>query len=285
MTLQRAKWPGSLRTALSILIKTPNECVICEDARRPLPLPVSSANPRLPLPARPLAGWGPEFIMLYNDLHAKSIGNQHPASFGRPAAEAWGETWSEYKAMAESVMNDGAALAREDDLIFLNEVETYQSWRWTPLTRGDGTTGPFFAAFCDIPRGNIADHSLPLVRLAPARSRRGHDQLARCHAQDPQAALADDHPRSFDPALCAPLLLVGRQTALLTFVEPWDAFAASSRTIAEFSENVLKVRLLVLSLSRCLPADPCRLRSYHQTVEQSPEDFAFAYLYAAKVRS
>lgn len=52
--------------------------------------------------------------MLYNDLHAKSIGDQHPSAFGRPAAEAWGDTWSEYKAMAESVMNDGAALARED---------------------------------------------------------------------------------------------------------------------------------------------------------------------------
>lgn len=110
------------------------------------------------------AGWGPEFLMLYNDLHAQSIGDQHPTSFGKPAAEAWGVAWSEYKAMAESVMNDGAALAREDDLIFLNEIETYQSWRWTPLTRGDGTTGP-----CSDPclgrralnvHGNPTDHCL-----------------------------------------------------------------------------------------------------------------------------
>lgn len=52
-----------------------------------------------------------------------------------------------------SVMNDGTALAREDDLIFLNNVETYQSWRWTPLTRGDGSTG---SCFC-----RLDSHSRP----------------------------------------------------------------------------------------------------------------------------
>jgi len=41
--LQRAKWPGSLRTALSILLKTPNECVIC--ASRLINLARSSASP------------------------------------------------------------------------------------------------------------------------------------------------------------------------------------------------------------------------------------------------
>lgn len=70
----RSQWPGSLRTALSILLKTPNECLIW---------------------------WGPNYITLYNDLHAKAIGDQHPSSFGRPAEEAWGESWKEYKVHLE----------------------------------------------------------------------------------------------------------------------------------------------------------------------------------------
>jgi hypothetical protein len=139
-------------------------CHLCEPSYQSRSLQCQSELICVPL-AR-VAGWGPEFLMLYNDLHAQSIGDQHPSSFGKPAAEAWGETWSEYKAMAESVMNDGAALAREDDLIFLNEVETYQSWRWTPLTRGDGTTGPSLTFEARPPwpadaRWNTADHCLP----------------------------------------------------------------------------------------------------------------------------
>jgi UPF0176 protein len=36
--------------------------------------------------------WGPEFVALYNDAYAPTIGDKHPRALGRPAKESWSET-------------------------------------------------------------------------------------------------------------------------------------------------------------------------------------------------
>jgi hypothetical protein len=38
---------------------------------------------------------GPEFVALYNDAYAPTIGNKHPRVFGQPAREIWRELWEE----------------------------------------------------------------------------------------------------------------------------------------------------------------------------------------------
>ena len=57
-------WPQSLRTAVDIMLASPN--------------PVSIV-------------WGPERVQLYNDAYVPIAAERHPAALGRRAAENWSE--------------------------------------------------------------------------------------------------------------------------------------------------------------------------------------------------
>ena len=37
--------------------------------------------------------WGPERILIYNEVHRAFMGTKHPRAFGRPGREVWGEVW------------------------------------------------------------------------------------------------------------------------------------------------------------------------------------------------
>src|SRR4249919_1156079 len=39
--------------------------------------------------------WGPQFVALYNDAYAPTIGDKHPKALGRPARENWSELWND----------------------------------------------------------------------------------------------------------------------------------------------------------------------------------------------
>jgi hypothetical protein len=45
----------------------------------------------LPAHAQIVLFWGPEFVALYNDAYAPTIGGKHPKALGRPARENWAE--------------------------------------------------------------------------------------------------------------------------------------------------------------------------------------------------
>ena len=49
----------------------------------------------LPAQAQIVLFWGPEFVALYNDAYAPTIGGKHPRALGRPARENWAELRSE----------------------------------------------------------------------------------------------------------------------------------------------------------------------------------------------
>ena len=53
-------WPQSLKTAVGLL---------------------------LPAAAQIVLFWGPEFVAIYNDAYAPTIGDKHPRALGRPAVE------------------------------------------------------------------------------------------------------------------------------------------------------------------------------------------------------
>ncbi|MCW8086139.1 PAS domain S-box protein [Sabulicella glaciei] len=60
-------WPGSLRTALDII---------------------------LPSGFPTLLAWGPRFIPIYNDALIPLAGARHPSALGQPMEEAWTEIWA-----------------------------------------------------------------------------------------------------------------------------------------------------------------------------------------------
>jgi hypothetical protein len=81
------RWPQSLRSAISIL---------------------------LPSKAQIVLFWGPEFVALYNDAYAPTIGKKHPGALGRPARESWTELWDDLEPLLRRVLETGETVFAKD---------------------------------------------------------------------------------------------------------------------------------------------------------------------------
>ncbi|TWI28248.1 PAS domain S-box-containing protein [Paracoccus sulfuroxidans] len=57
---------------------------------------------------------GPEFVALYNDAYAPTIGNKHPQAFGRPARENWTELWAALEPMLQKVRREVQTVSARD---------------------------------------------------------------------------------------------------------------------------------------------------------------------------
>jgi len=57
---------------------------------------------------------GPDFVALYNDAYAPTIGDKHPRALGRPARENWAELWSDLEPLLSGVLNTGETFSAKD---------------------------------------------------------------------------------------------------------------------------------------------------------------------------
>lgn len=58
--------------------------------------------------------WGEDFVALYNDAYAPTIGDKHPQALGHPARENWAELWSDLEPLLRSVLHDGKTVVAKD---------------------------------------------------------------------------------------------------------------------------------------------------------------------------
>src|SRR4029453_3742173 len=65
--------------------------------------------------------YGPDYLLIYNDAFANLIGGEHPAAFGRPAAEVFGELWQApgVGAVIEDVFHTGRPYLEAETLVAL----------------------------------------------------------------------------------------------------------------------------------------------------------------------
>ena len=68
----------------------------------------------LPAMAQIVLFWGPDYIALYNDAYAPTIGDKHPRALGRPAREHWAELWDDLEPLLRSVRETGETLFAKD---------------------------------------------------------------------------------------------------------------------------------------------------------------------------
>ena len=68
----------------------------------------------LPAKAQIVLFWGAEFIALYNDAYAPTIGQKHPRALGRPARENWAELWDDLEPLLRSVLETGETVFAKD---------------------------------------------------------------------------------------------------------------------------------------------------------------------------
>jgi two-component sensor histidine kinase len=68
----------------------------------------------LPAQAQIVLFWGPEFVALYNDAYAPTIGDKHPRALGLPAKENWAELWDDLEPLLRRVLDTGETVFAKD---------------------------------------------------------------------------------------------------------------------------------------------------------------------------
>lgn len=86
---------------------------------------------------------GPQFVALYNDAYAPTIGLKHPRALGRPAREHWTELWSDLEPLLKDVMETGKTFSAKDRPFYIERSgfgETvYFDVSYSAVRRPDGS--------------------------------------------------------------------------------------------------------------------------------------------------
>lgn len=111
-------WPGALKTTVGLMLTAKAQIVLF---------------------------WGPEFIALYNDAYAPTIGLKHPDALGRPGAEYWSELWDDLHPLLQSVRDSGETVFANDRPFYIERhgyPETvYFDISYSPVFEADGSIG------------------------------------------------------------------------------------------------------------------------------------------------
>ncbi len=73
----------------------------------------------LPAQAQIVLFWGPEFVAIYNDSYAPTIGMKHPRALGRPARENWAELWDDLEPLLRGVLDTGETVFAKDRAFYI----------------------------------------------------------------------------------------------------------------------------------------------------------------------
>ncbi|MGA3682671.1 PAS domain-containing protein [Pseudomonas graminis] len=99
----------------------------------------------LPVQAQIVLFWGPEFVALYNDAYAPSIGEKHPRALGRPAVENWRELWDDLEPLLRGVRETGKTFAAKDRAFYIERhgygETVYFDVSYSAVHQSDGAVG------------------------------------------------------------------------------------------------------------------------------------------------
>lgn len=146
----RSEWPDCLYSAIDIMVPSDAQIVMF---------------------------WGPEYVALYNDIYAPTIGDKHPHAFGRPAREFWTELWDDLEPLLSRVLEDGETVSAKDRPFYIERhgyPETvYFDISYSPVRDRDGVVR---GVFC------IVNETTERVK-ADAQVRESEERLRAIFAQ------------------------------------------------------------------------------------------------------
>ena len=105
----------------------------------------STLNLMLPAHAQIVLFWGPEFVALYNDAYAPTIGEKHPRALGRPARENWAELWDDLEPLLRRVLETGETVFAKDRPFYIERhgypENVYFDISYSPVWDDSGKVG------------------------------------------------------------------------------------------------------------------------------------------------
>jgi signal transduction histidine kinase len=135
-----ATWPASLRTALSICLRSRLKLAI---------------------------NWGPELVLLYNDAERDVLAGLHPSALGTPAAEILADSWDVVGPMLHSVLATGQATWSVDQPLRINRQgfmeEAFFTFYYSPIPDGNRIGGVLLVTV-DTTQRVLAERELRTLR-------------------------------------------------------------------------------------------------------------------------
>ncbi|WP_234906366.1 PAS domain S-box protein [Rhizobium rhizogenes] len=111
----RSAWPACLTSAVDIMLSAQAQIVMF---------------------------WGEDFVALYNDAYAPTIGEKHPQALGRPARENWAELWDDLEPLLRTVLNEGKTVVAKDRPFYIERHDypetVYFDISYSPVRDSDG---------------------------------------------------------------------------------------------------------------------------------------------------
>jgi two-component sensor histidine kinase len=105
----------------------------------------SAVSLMLPAKAQIVLFWGPEFMALYNDAYAPTIGEKHPRALGRPARENWAELWDDLEPLLRRVLDTGETVFAKDRPFYIERhgypEDVYFDISYSPVQDEAGEIG------------------------------------------------------------------------------------------------------------------------------------------------
>ena len=89
--------------------------------------------------------WGDQFVALYNDAYAPTIGDKHPRALGRPARENWTELWDDLEPLLKGVRDTGKTFSARDRPFYIERhgfgETVYFDISYSAVPEADGSVG------------------------------------------------------------------------------------------------------------------------------------------------
>jgi signal transduction histidine kinase len=122
--------------------------------------------------------WGPEFVALYNDAYAPTIGDKHPRALGRPASENWAELWDDLEPLLQGVRGTGKTFSARDRPFYIERhgfgETVYFDISYSAVPEADGRVG---GVLCIVSETTERVRASAALRESEARLRELNENL------------------------------------------------------------------------------------------------------------
>jgi signal transduction histidine kinase/ActR/RegA family two-component response regulator len=122
--------------------------------------------------------WGPEFVALYNDAYAPTIGDKHPRAVGRPARENWTELWDDLEPLLQGVRITGKTFSARDRPFYIERrgfgETVYFDISYSAVPEADGSVG---GVLCIVSETTERVRAAAALRESEARLRELNENL------------------------------------------------------------------------------------------------------------
>lgn len=127
----------------------------------------ASVSLMLPAQAQIALFWGPEFIALYNDAYAPTIGEKHPRALGRPAEENWAELWDDLVPLLRRVLATGETVFAKDRPFYIERhgypENAYFDISYSPVRDEAGKVGGVLCIVSETTKHVVAEERQHLL--------------------------------------------------------------------------------------------------------------------------